>query len=245
MKAMKHSNQYALRIIKSAPDKITLVRLAEYMLELGKLLGESDRVHFSGLVKGSAVVRAWAEESAAESVSRRVQLCRTGNAPQDAGAAMARINQMLGEDGTNGELKDPAGAVVIPFPGVKVLPDTDLLVTEEGHIDGQVIKIGGRDDTIPLWLRDADGVEYRCTIRGGELAKAISAHYLGDPIRIYGRGKWRRNHDGEWTLDNMIVSSFQELSSDWDSAFQLMHSAAAGWADTDIEAECDRLRKGC
>lgn len=242
---MKRSNQYALRIIKSAPDKITLVRLAEYMLELGRLLGEPDKVHFSGLVKGSAVVRAWAEDSAADAVSLRIQQCRAGQGPQDAAVAMSRINQMLGEDGTRGELKDPAGAVIIPFPGTKIVaPQAGLLVTEDGHIDGQVIKIGGRDDTIPLWLRDADGVEYHCTIRGGVLAKAISAHYLGDPIRVYGRGKWRRSADGEWTLENMAVSSYQELSSDWDSAFQLMHSASAGWAETDIEAECSRLRKG-
>lgn len=242
---MKHPHQYALRIIKSAPDKISLTRLAEYLLEFGKVLGEPDRVHFDGLVKGSALLRAWAEDSVAESVSRRIQLCRTSQAPKDAAAAMARINQMLGEDGTKGELKDPAGAVVIPFPGVKSpAQDTGVLVSEDGFIDGQVIKIGGRDETIPLWILDADGTEYHCTVRGGELAKAISAHYLGDPIRIYGRGKWRRSHDGAWLLENMVVSSYQELSSDWDSAFQVMHSVAAGWAETDIEAECIRLRKG-
>lgn len=241
---MKPRDYYSLRITGTTPAKIPMARLAEYMLEMAKLMGETDGVHFRGVVKGSVAVRAITEADVAEPVSKRVALSAIGEGPREAMMAIAKINEMLGEDKAKADFKSPSGAVIIQFPGKKPAQSADILVTEEGQIEGRVIKIGGRDETIPLWLLGDDGVEYHCTVRGESLAKAIAAHYLGGTIRVYGRGKWRRTQDGRWLLENLTVSDFQELSDDWDASMQTMQIAASGWTGSDIEAECVKLRRG-
>ncbi|MEZ1412404.1 hypothetical protein QVM63_34585, partial [Pseudomonas aeruginosa] len=86
---------------------------------------------------------------------------------------------------------------------------------------------------------------YRCTIRGAQLAKEIAAHYLGDPIEVSGKGKWRRTADGRWSLENLTVTSWNVLSTDWDAAYALMGKLASPWRDVpDIEERCSEIRKG-
>ncbi|MCY1543056.1 hypothetical protein D9M68_788490 [compost metagenome] len=121
----------------------------------------------------------------------------------------------------------------------------ELLIDEECSVTGQVIKIGGKDDTIPLLLRDSDGVEYHCTVKGEELAREISAYYLRDPIEVTGRGKWRRTAEGQWVLEQMTVKAWSPLSNDWDAAYEAMTGLAAGWHNVpDVEERCASIRKG-
>lgn len=240
---MKTRDYYALKIAGTTPTTMSMERVAEYMLEMARLMGGREGVHLKEVVKGSVVLRAVADVDVAEQVSKRLTLIAAGDGPRDALAAAAKINEMLGRDNTTAKLEAPSGAVIIPFPGKKPA-ETSAVVSEESQIDGRVIKIGGRDNTIPLLLLGENGEEYRCTVRGESLAKAISAHYFGGTIRVYGRGKWKRTQDGKWLLEELMVSDFQELSDDWDAAMQTMLVAASGWMGTDIEAECVKLRRG-
>lgn len=245
---MKKPYTYTLRIIGSAPNKLPLDRLALYLAEMAKLLGENEHIHFDKVSRGSAALKVWAEPQAAPAVARRVALAvaKSPESPRDASKALENINGLLVQDGKRAELKDPGGAVICPFPGgQKAIPVKDLVIDEECSVSGQVIKIGGKDDTIPLLLRDADGVEYHCTVKGEELAREISAYYLRDPIEVSGRGKWRRSLDGEWVLDQMTVKSWMPLSNDWDAAYEAMSNLASGWHNVpDIEDRCASIRKG-
>lgn len=245
---MKKPNTYTLRILGSAPNRLPMDRLALYLSQMAKLMGESSKVHFYGVVKGSAALKAWVETDAANKVSKRISRAVTQNnlADKDALKALENINKLLIEDKTRGELKDPSGAVIYPFSGGnKQDKPRELVIEEECSVSGQVIKIGGRDETIPLLLRNTDGTEYRCTVRGEQLAREISANYLGDPIEVSGKGKWRRTEDGKWTLENLNVTSWTSLSTDWDSAYELMKKLAGTWSDVpDIEKRCLDIRKG-
>lgn len=246
--SMKKPNTYTLRIIGSHPDKLTLERMAVYLAELAKLMGEKDNVHFDKLVKGSASLRAWAEPSVASDVSKRVSLTATKHekAPKEAANALEKINDLLAQDGRRGELKNPDGAVIYPFPGGrKVKPVKELIVDQDSTITGQVIKIGGRDDTIPVLVKDPDGREYNCTIVGADLAKEIAAHYLGGQIELSGKGRWKRSAVGVWELVNLNVKSWSALSDDWDKAFASMEMIGLGWSGIpDIEEHLSGLRKG-
>ncbi|WP_447789446.1 hypothetical protein [Pseudomonas farris] len=245
---MKKLNTYTLRIKGSHPNKLPLDRLALYLAELAKLLGDKELVHLDRVGVGSAALKVWTEPEAAPSVSERVALAvaHSGEADQEAIKALTKINELLSQDGKKGELKNPSGAVIYPFPGAKKAQHSkDLLIDQESTVTGRVIKIGGRDETIPLLLKDADGTEYRCTVKGEDLAREISAHYLGDPIEVTGKGKWRRTNDGRWILENLIVTAWSPLSTDWDSAYALMGKLATGWRDVaDIEGRCAEIRKG-
>ena len=136
--------------------------------------------------------------------------------------------------------------MIYPFPGSKKnRPDKELIIDQESTVTGRVIKIGGRDDTIPLLLKDSDGTEYRCTVKGEDLAREISSYYLGDPIEVTGKGRWRRTNEGRWILENLIVTAWTALSTDWDAAYDLMGKLASGWRDVaDIEERCAEIRKG-
>lgn len=245
---MKKPNIYTLRIVGSHPSKLTLERMAVYLSEMAKLMGEKEKVHFDKLATGSAALRAWAEPEAAADVSKRLTLAtvRSDKAPREAVNALDRINELLVQDGKRGELKNPSGVVIYPFPGgKKAQAAKEIVVDQESSITGQVIKIGGRDDSIPLLVRDADGREYPCTIAGSELAKEISAHYLGDQIELSGKGKWKRSIAGAWELVQLNVKSWSPLSDDWDSAYASMEAIGLGWSNVpDIELYLSGLRKG-
>ncbi|MGA4642265.1 MULTISPECIES: hypothetical protein [Stutzerimonas stutzeri group] len=245
---MKKPNTYTLRILGSAPDKLPLDRLALYLAELAKLMGENKHIHFDRLSRGSAALKVWAEPEAAPDVAKRVTLSvkKSSNAPKDALRALDRINELLVEDGKKAELKNPDGAVIYPFPGGrKVKPMKELQIDEDCTVSGQIIKIGGKDETIPLLLRDSDGIEYHCTVKGSELAREISSYYLRDPIEVSGKGKWRRTQDGTWVLEQLMVKSWAPLSTDWDTAFEAMSRLAGGWRDVpDIDERCASIRKG-
>ena len=49
-----------------------MARLAEYMLQFAKFLGEQERVHFVDIERGSSVLLARIEEVAAPKVERRL-----------------------------------------------------------------------------------------------------------------------------------------------------------------------------
>ena len=131
---MKKPNVYTLRIVGSHPNKLTLERMAVYLAELAKLMGEKDKVHFDKLSRGSAALKAWAEDEAAPRVSKRLSLAtaQSNQAPKDALSALVKINELLIQDGTRGELKDPSGAVIYPFPGgKKQLPEKEIVLEQE------------------------------------------------------------------------------------------------------------------
>ena len=75
-----------------------MARLAAYIAELAKLLGETEHVHFDALEESSirAVVRI--DEPAAPKIRERLAGVRAGDAPEDAMRAAAKLNRMLAED---------------------------------------------------------------------------------------------------------------------------------------------------
>ncbi|ONM45427.1 hypothetical protein BXT89_03105 [Halopseudomonas pachastrellae] len=244
---MKKPNAYTLRIIGSSPSSLPLSRLALYLAEMSKLLGHSEKVHFDKVVKGSAALRVWVEEDVAPAVKARTRLAIAGSnsAPKEAVESLSRINELLSQDGKRGELKNPEGTVVIPFPGGASKPQEAITMDDETSIVGQVIKIGGRDDTIPLTLTGSDGIHYNCTVKGRELAKEISAYYLGDLIEVSGKGYWSRLPGGKWVLDRLIVRSYRELADDWDDALTLMSQLSTDWGGGgDVEETCAKIRRG-
>jgi len=72
-----------------------------------------------------------------------------------------------------------------------------------------VIKIGGRDETVPLTLRVADGTYVDVTVRGKDLAKRLAPLLFGQEVRVAGLATWRRDGKGEWSCVGMVVDSFE------------------------------------
>ena len=79
--------EFRFRIDAFTPDTLPMERLAEYMTDLARMLGEPASVHFVRLDPGSTVLIQRIDEEAEPKVRHRVRTVRSGEGPADALAA--------------------------------------------------------------------------------------------------------------------------------------------------------------
>lgn len=200
--------EFSIDIFK--PETIPMYRLAEYMSELASLYGSELSVHFKELRSGSAVLKAVVAESAAEEVESRLRLVHDATAPDDLKKAYQNLNGMLRVDKAVGEIKRPHGTLILKFPGRDTPVQKTYRVKEAGVLDGVVIRIGGKDNTVPVWLKDLDGTIHKCEANS-EMARELIKEYLSDPVRVSGQGDWLRGEDGAWTLEKFKITGWEQL----------------------------------
>lgn len=204
--------QYRFTIADSfTPETLPMERLGEYVATLAKLLGEQTNVHFLGVEAGSAVLVATIDPPAQPKVRERVLAVRDGGGPSDARKAFAELDEMLRKDNATGILSDGPGGVVIPFPG-RNRPEPLVYgpFREDGTIDGQLIRVGGKDKTVPVHLRDG-AVIHTGLVCTPEIARRIAAHLYGPTLRVHGTGTWFRTGAGVWELRSFRINDFEVL----------------------------------
>jgi hypothetical protein len=195
----------------ATPHTLAMSRLAEYLKELAKLFGSEDKVHFLRVDEGSANCTMEVEEEEQQSISSRVQLARSGQGPKEVVKAFNSIRYFLDEDNTSALMEWEKGEVLIEFPKQSVEgQDTFGPFSEDGSLDGILVKIGGLDETIPVHLV-YEGVHHNCNATK-EMARKLAPHIFGKPIRVHGRGKWYRNAEGKWEMRWFDIHDFEELS---------------------------------
>jgi hypothetical protein len=195
------------------PETLPMLRLAAYMVELAQLFSNAERVHFEKVKKGSAVLQAWIEPQAAPKVQSRLQSADSPDAPPDIAKAFRTLNRMLREDDSTGALRKGT-ATIIKFPGKKAPLAQTFRVHEAGVLDGIVIRVGGIDESVPIWIQDQQGTVHKnCHTRNRSTAKELARHYLGPIIRLTGAAKSVRNQEGEWELEEFTVDTFDVLDA--------------------------------
>lgn len=187
-----------------------MARLAEYLARLAVLFGNKEHVHFMKVRKGSAIPEIVVDEPAVPKVKARLSLVGAPDAPEDLTRANRDINRMLRDDNASGMLRLKAGANILEFPGHKTPLAEEAVVYELGELDGVVIRIGGKDETVPVLMEGERGVYYHCNA-SRENARKMAAFLFGQAIRVVGRGKWRRTQEGEWELENFDIKDFEAL----------------------------------
>ncbi len=200
--------EFSIDIFK--PETIPMSRLAEYMIELAALYGSEPSVHFKELRSGSTILNAVVDESATEAVESRLRLVHDVAAPDDLKKAYQNLNGMLKSDMAVGEIKHREGAVILALPGRDTLVQKTYRVKEAGVLDGVVIRIGGKDNTVPVWLKDMDGSIHKCEANS-EMARELIKEYLSSPVRVTGQGDWLRGEDGAWILEKFKITGWESL----------------------------------
>jgi hypothetical protein len=231
---MSENRQYRLKIDAFSVENLPMGRLAEYMAELAKLLGEREHVHFSHLEHGSAVLVSLVDEPSIPKVAERVQQMREGRAPKEVMQAFCNLDALLAKDNAVAVLIPPDDSNVIEFPGrTRPKPMRYGPFREHGMIDGVLIRIGGRDDTIPVWLKDGE-VEYHCQARE-EVARRMAPYYLDGTLRVHGSGKWMREENGAWVLQQFDIEDFEPLddSSLVDVVGKLRSVSGSRWHESE------------
>lgn len=223
-----------------------MARLAEYLTRLATLFGNADKVHFLKMRKGSAVSEIHVQETAVQKVRAQLQLVAAGNASEDAARAMQSINTMLREDNASATLAVKGGGKLIYFLGCKAPLAEEAVVHEAGELIGSVLRLGGRDDTVPVLLQDADGTTYSCNTSRA-VARELAHHLFGELVRVQGVGKWKRTQERAWELMDFKIKSWEpvEQTSLADSVKALRAVNGSLWNElADPHAELRKLREG-
>jgi hypothetical protein len=235
------------RIRGYTPDTLPLARLADYLKELATLYGSRDSTHFDKLLKGSVVVQAWVPGTESQRVIARVSSVKRSDAPEDAKKAYDRIDTMLRENQASATIRTKRGADILAFPGVRVPIPQPLVVSDLSEVEGQVVRVGGVDKSIPVHLQGGDGVLYPCQVKDRDVARRFAQMLYGAPIRVRGMGQWERAPDGVWKLTSMVIEGWDELEDvPLAETFQRMAAIQGnGWKQVaDPDAEVRKMRGG-
>jgi hypothetical protein len=242
---MPRSRQYTFKIDAFTPATIPMARLAEYMRELAKLLGETDNVHFVRIAKGSIALVHEVEFDAVPKVEERVTNARQDRGPAEPIQAIKNINRMLRENNGVGVLRRQRETVV-KFPGREEILPSFGLISQEGSLDGFVNVVGGDTDPCPVHLKSTDGQTYLCDADRA-IAKELARNMFDLEIRVHGIGKWFRDDEGQWRLDRFRIRHFEFLKDLPLTAVvaELRTIPGSGWPSVkDPWRELERIRKG-
>jgi hypothetical protein len=244
---MNTKEKLVFRIDSYTPDTIPMARLAEYLSCLAALYGSEEAVHFESVTKGSTKLNVYVEEHAVPKVMRRLQSINSAAVEDGAQKAYKELDDFLRGDNAVGTLgTGKKGGKILDFPGRKTAFQEVTTIIQPTTVDGVIIKIGGKDATIPVLLKDQEGKVIRCEIRGEAYAKELSRNYLGNPIRAHGLGKWLRYADGTWEMQLLTIQSYEELDTvPLDEVLsQFKTTIASGWASMESPIETWRKLRG-
>jgi hypothetical protein len=208
---MAEGEEFRFRIEAYTPETMPMVRLAEYLHELAAILGEPKAIHFVRLDAGSTVVVHQVEREAVPKVRKRAIAVARQRGSREGMRAYRTINRLLRADNGAGVLQAATGAEIIRFPGIEEIKRFGS-VTQQCSVDGEVIRIGGTRDRVPITLRSEEELIPDC-YAGRATAKRL-ATYLFEPVRLFGNGRFVREDGGTWKLEYFVVDTFYHLTEE-------------------------------
>lgn len=211
---MAEQGEFRFEIADLTPMTLSMRRLKEYLQPLVELFGYEDRIHFIRVDDGSAASCIVAENHMVKSVQQRLLKIKSGHGSREAYKAQETLNEMLAEDKTSAVLRSPSFGLVIEFPGIKRAVENVVgPIKEYCEIQGELIQIGGRDETISLYIRDGRKI-FICTATREQGREIVRQDQLFRRIRLSGMGSWVRNEIGKWELVDLVFGSFRPLSEE-------------------------------
>lgn len=224
-------DEYEFWIDAYTPETIPMERLAMYLRALSKMLGHTSSVHFDRLETGSTKTLMLVQGEDAPKVFGRVEHIATGQAANDATAAYDEVNTLLRDDGAIGRLsrKTPyaqTSAVVLTFLGRDLpKPPTYGPFYEEAVVEGELVRIGGKDKTAHAQIVDPEGKTWSGEM-DRDLAREMAQYlYKGTVLRVSGDARWERLENSSWHLMAFKIKSFDVLADDTlDDATQRLRS---------------------
>jgi hypothetical protein len=198
------------KINEPKPNEISMTRLLDYLTELATMLGNRNDVHFLKVEEGSTEAFVEVEEKVLPEVEKRVQDITAGNGTTEGRQALKSFLSFLAADGyTAGLLNEERNTITEFFPPTEENRAYGPF-KQVGTLDGILLKVGGKDSSIPVQVL-VDGKTEFCTT-DIETARKMG-HLLQKPIRVYGDAIWIRTQTGKWELDDFYIVKFEELDS--------------------------------
>lgn len=227
------------------PDTLPIGRLAEYLKNFAALVGPDADIHFQKVGRGSAALINRAPEAIVPEVRQRITAAREGIGEPNAIRGYTSLKELFYEDRTTGRIKEDRNKI-LEFLKPEA-PQYGAVVEEEGTLEGIIIRIGGKDQTIHVHLQDGERT-YVCVTNRAK-AKEIRDFLLefDKPLRLFGRGKWTRTADGTWELNEFKIRDHEPLNGDdlQQVLARIRQIPGSGWDKIDDPLnELDRIRTG-
>lgn len=211
---MAEGREYRFHIDAFTPDTLTMERLSEYLKDLAIFLGNADSVHFLRVEEGQSANLAYKiDDPAIPMIEGRIELVKqqSTDAPLEAVKAFGNLNAKLTEDRSTGFIRSETDTSnVILFPGGGTVPEQSAPVfgpiIENGVIDGQIVRVGGFDTTVPVHMRSGKTIHY-CNA-DVDMARKLGPYVLQKPIRVFGQAKWYRNENEQWVRKIFTITNF-------------------------------------
>lgn len=213
-------DEYEFWIDAYTPETIPMERLAKYLVALAKMLGHGSSVHFDRLETGSTKSLMRVQREDAPKVYGRLEHIYLMQAANDATAAFDELNSLLRDDNAIGRLSrkvpDWEGTeVVLTFLGRDLpKPITYGPFHEEAVVEGELVRIGGKDKTAHAQIVDPEGKTWSGEM-DRDLARDMAQYlYKGTVLRVSGDARWERLENSAWHLMAFKIKSFEVLADD-------------------------------
>ena len=237
---------YSLRLKGFTPQSLPLGRLGEYVCALADLIGDDVSASFERVTKGSAQLKVLIDESSESIVIARIRRAPLAEEGSSVRRGYEKIQSLLAADKTSAEFRPEKGAVILKFPGAPKGAIRLSTVKEFGELSGRIIKVGGRDDTIPVTLMTATGEAINCSSTL-EMARRLKPCLL-EPVDVIleGIGRWKRTDSGAWSIIEFKIHDFSIMDfSDFDASLETARALGSGWDSTqDVNQALSRIRYG-
>jgi len=229
-------------------DNLSLEDIGAYLADFAELLGKDTDARYHSIKRGSLALKAKIPTEREIDVKNRGFQLRTGDAPEDAVRARERIARRMGiNHAKRALLLDSTESKVIEIPVEQPLPAIAKVPSfvRAGALQGKVIRVGGKQDTVSVELQDVDGFVYLCRATR-DVARKLAREMFEPTVRVHGAGKWSRDDDGTWRIDDFQIARFEVLDdTTLAETIKELRTIPAPWKNfEDPHAELERLRNG-
>lgn len=212
-KPSKNWTEFRFKIDAYSPGTMPLDRLTAYLAELVNVLGEPKNIHLMEVQEGSTAPLLRVDREADPKVRENLEAVRAQEAPPESMRSFRNLNSMLRADNAVGcFIEVGRKRPLLRFPGREERIDRPITVHQYGAVDGELQRIGGSDKTSHAILL-AEGSKVTRLSMSRTTAKRLAPH-LFDFVRLFGNGKWKRDPEGQWRLDELAVEDFKVLKRD-------------------------------
>ncbi len=190
------------------PETIPMARLAQYIFDLAAIMGHKESVHFIRVEEGSAQPVILIDPEEEGRITSRMQSAQRGVGPRDANLAYKRFEDRLKEDNAVAFIRNVSkDNNVLEFIGRNTATVAEYgPIRERASLVGEIIRVGGTDESVPVWLERVDGERFYCDA-DKNIAQQLG-HKLYVTLRLHGIATWRRDKKGKWTMDHFRIQSF-------------------------------------
>lgn len=218
----KGFDTFSLHIKKYTPDTLPFKRLMEYLVQLQKLF-EGEKVHFVRVAKGSAAPEFIIRNEDAYRIEAKINSLSDFN-----NQTYSKIKKLLQEDESDAYFtKNNKRIFEIKYANDNI-QKYDIKQDEE--ILGYVIKVGGKDDTVPLCICDLydETITYNCNTTR-DLAKSIARYLFETPVKITGKANWIKIGNSNWELKSFNVKSFDVIQNNQQDDYHKLFEIDEEW----------------